>query len=462
MRKESSLIIYELNEIPQKVIVHYIRHKPKSFLAKICRETSFVETVTTDKGELHPWSSWPTFHRGVNNEVHKIKYLNQDLDSARNHPPIWEKLKNSGISIGIFGSLQSYPPLSGDKVSFFVPDTFSPSRKSYPTELEKFQKFNLSLTKRNTAHARSFQIKDVLNFLDIMLNNLVSISTVFRIVRHIISEKVNDNFKKRRSLLQPLIGFDVYYKYLYKNKPRFSTFFSNHVAGIMHRYWKDSFPEDFGMSKENIDYKEIKFNQNSLFKSMDIADKQIKKLYNLQKDRQGKLWIVSALGQQAKEWGDYIPEIALKSEQLFLNKIQCETKKITFVPSMHPDLNFHCDDNKNMKDFIENLNELRDLDNKKILIERYKPINNTFNFTIQSTKSISESKSILYKGKKYSLFDFGFEFVKRDNGTGYHINKGIFISSDPRDIDKLSSYNKKTDSIDTTLFHNYILSLFKI
>ena len=79
MRKESSLIIYELNEIPQKVLVHYIRHKPKSFLAKICREMSFAETITTDKGELHPWSSWPTFHRGVNNEVHKIKYLNQDL-----------------------------------------------------------------------------------------------------------------------------------------------------------------------------------------------------------------------------------------------------------------------------------------------------------------------------------------------------------------------------------------------
>ena len=28
--------------------------------------------------------------------------------------------------------------------------------------------------------------------------------------------------------------------------PAFSTFFTNHVAGVMHRYWRDVFPEDFG------------------------------------------------------------------------------------------------------------------------------------------------------------------------------------------------------------------------
>ena len=45
--------------------------------------------------------------------------------------------------------------------------------------------------------------------------------------------------------MQPILSFDLYFKCLNKYQPDFSTFFSNHVAGIIHRYWRDIFPEDF-------------------------------------------------------------------------------------------------------------------------------------------------------------------------------------------------------------------------
>ena len=41
--------------------------------------------------------------------------------------------------------------------------------------------------------------------------------------------------------MQAILSFDVYEKYLLKEKPEFTTYFTNHVAGMMHRYWDNLF-----------------------------------------------------------------------------------------------------------------------------------------------------------------------------------------------------------------------------
>ena len=95
----------------------------------------------------------------VNNKVHKIRFLNQDLSYASKWPPIWETLAKSEINIGIFGSLQSYPPMVNKNVSFYLPDTFSPAPDAHPKALEVFQKLNLRLAAKNKAVSRkSFQL----------------------------------------------------------------------------------------------------------------------------------------------------------------------------------------------------------------------------------------------------------------------------------------------------------------
>ena len=65
MRK---LIIYELNEIPQKLLEDFILSRPNSSLSYIYKEGVFTKTISSDIGELHPWSTWPTFYRGVDNK----------------------------------------------------------------------------------------------------------------------------------------------------------------------------------------------------------------------------------------------------------------------------------------------------------------------------------------------------------------------------------------------------------
>ena len=74
--------------------------------------------------------------------------------------------------------------------------------------------------------------------------------------------------------MQPLLSFDPYLGQLKSSKPQFSTFFTNHLAGMMHRYWYDYYPEQF---KNNI-RKKSTFKKNSIIKALDIADHQIKNL----------------------------------------------------------------------------------------------------------------------------------------------------------------------------------------
>ena len=80
---------------------------------------------------MHPWSTWPTLHRGVSNHLHGIKYINQDLNKAKKYPPIWEILVKNNLNVGIFGSLQSYPPKLNENYSFYLPDTFAPGPEAF-------------------------------------------------------------------------------------------------------------------------------------------------------------------------------------------------------------------------------------------------------------------------------------------------------------------------------------------
>ena len=47
-------------------------------------------------------------------------------------------------------------------------------------------------------------------------------------------------------MFQTLLFWDVFRKhYNPLVPPGYASFFTNHIAGVMHRYWKDVFPEDF-------------------------------------------------------------------------------------------------------------------------------------------------------------------------------------------------------------------------
>ena len=451
-----SLILYELNEVPLKVINSYIHLRKNSNISKLA-ESYLVPTVTYDIGELHPWTTWPTVHRGVNNSKHKIQFLNQNLDHAnKDYPPIWQYLLENGVDIGVFGSLQSYPPLSGDNVKFYIPDTFAPSFNTYPKSLRHFQRFNLKMARKNKAVAGSISIRDLSLFMHLFISGAVSYRAFILSIYQLIREFVHKPWKSLRPLLQPVIAFDYYTNLLRKTKPRFSTFFTNHVAGMMHRYWFHLYPEDYSdNAKQTI--KSSAFHQSSIFRAMDIADYQLGKLMNYAAEANADLWVVSSMGQAAIEREKYIPELLLINYKKLLDKCSLCPDDYEFVPAMQPDICFKCSTQDSLCKLQAVLSEICDSNGKRIFEQRYEPVNNTINFWLKKNQDLVSKNYAVFNGHHIPLKELGLQIISRDPGTGYHIPEGIFMAIGPN-CNILPRQNKP---VDTTCIYSLIQQLFR-
>ena len=57
-----------------------------------------------------------------------------------------------------------------------------------------------------------------------LLKRVLSIKVILKVLIHVFKEKLNPKYKIRRSLIQPILGFDLFYKSLNKFNPQFTTF----------------------------------------------------------------------------------------------------------------------------------------------------------------------------------------------------------------------------------------------
>lgn len=428
--KNKKLIVYELNELPPKLLNFYCKLKPYSTLAQLVKTGEVYTTTTKDHGELHPWTTWPTVHRGVGREVHQISYLNQPLEHLNAFPPVWEILQKNNISTGVFGSLHSYQEeFKSNNISFHLPDTFAPNANASHSGLKLFQKFNLALTQKNKATQRSISFRQIQQLLKLIYFREISVYPPLVALSHLLKEFLNKKFKPRRPIIQAYFTFDIYKKYLTRYQPQFSTFFTNHLASMMHRYWKYLFIDD-----KRID--QSSFQSKSIIRAIDIADKQISELIEIGKKYNYQLWIISSMGQDQIDWGDYVPEICISNFDSILKILQLDSNKYKMLPAMQPDICIKSYDKNHLSKLLEKLKFLVDSESKQILSVRYKPINNTVNLFINNSKSVPKDKEIFYLGKKYNINDLSIELINRDKGTGYHVPEGIFIADHPISLKK--------------------------
>ena len=241
-------ILFELNEVPLRVIRHFAERRPGSTFAKLLRDGPHWETTSPDSGHLSPWITWPTVHRGVSNDRHHLSALGQDTDSAdRDYPPLWKILARAGRNVGLFGSLHSYPlPADASDYAFYVPDTFAAGPECHPPELSVFQKFNLTMVDQSGRNVgRGVPARSALEFLKDAVGLGHRPGTMARIAGHIASEQVVRHRTVRRRTLQSVLSFDLFRHQLIDKKPDGAFYFTNHVASSMHRYWPATFPGDY-------------------------------------------------------------------------------------------------------------------------------------------------------------------------------------------------------------------------
>lgn len=308
-RQPRDVILYELNEVPWEVVDIYVKNRPDSNLAALLQEGQSQTTVHEDRPEqqgLQPWRTWPTLH--MSTYAHNSFDLGQDPTTFKGDP-IWDVAEAAGLSVGLFGPMQSWPARQFKHGGFYIPDTFSQDAKTYPQSLERFQTFNLAMTGAN-----GFSPDAVLNpkmlagtAVDMLRQGLTPRSAV-TLASHLVKERRDPRFKAFRSAMQAPLSFDLYWNAHLKHDPRLSIFFTNHVAGMMHRFWGDTMP---GYT-EKFEYDPDEVYGSFIVEAMDIADQQLGRIRKyLAKHPRTMLVVSASMGQGPVE--------ALKlSENLFV------------------------------------------------------------------------------------------------------------------------------------------------
>lgn len=257
MNQRRSFIFLELNEVPIRVVRHFAERHPNSAFGRILEVGRRWDTLTPDTGHLSPWITWPTLHRGVPGSKHGIRALGQPVDEVdRKYPPVWSILAGAGRSVGMFGSLHSYPlPPDADRYAFYLPDTFAAGPEAHPAELSAFQRFNLHMVDRSGRNVSSdLPVKEAFSFFSRSLPAGVRPMTLVKIARQLASERIWKHRSARRRTIQSILGFDLFLAQVLAKRPDASFFFTNHVASSMHRYWPATFTGDYQRTSWSADW----------------------------------------------------------------------------------------------------------------------------------------------------------------------------------------------------------------
>jgi hypothetical protein len=288
------VIVYELNEVPWEIVDRFVAHRPASALAGLLADGCSMTTVVDDSVPLQPWRTWPTFHTSLNTVDHRSFDLGQDPTTFCG-PTIWDVAEDAGLSVGVWGAMQSWPARQFKHGGFYMPDTFSSDAVTFPASLSRFQEFNLRATKENGFSSDApVRPSDLLRVgLDLARLGLTPRSAA-TLAGQLVKERREPRYKGRRSIMQAPLSFDLYWHLQKKEKPDLSLFFTNHVAGMMHRFWGDAAP---GYA-EDQHYPADPVFGGFVGAAMELADRQLARVRRYVGSHPGTLLLVAAsMGQ---------------------------------------------------------------------------------------------------------------------------------------------------------------------
>jgi hypothetical protein len=241
--RRRKVLLVELNEITWRLLDPLLRDGTLSTFADLIRRgvrgTPVAPEVPPD---LDPWISGTTVYTGRPPQEHGVKFLEQPPETVRG-PKLWDLVADAGKSVGVFGSIMSWPPRT-DVKGFWVPGTFSPGPETYPAELRPIQDLNLTYTRAHTPLA-SEPRPGKLALVKGLRRLGLRASTLAAVAGFIARRAVRAAKDWEKVSLQPLINLDFFAALWKKHRPDFSTFHSNHVAHYQHRYWRSTDPTPF-------------------------------------------------------------------------------------------------------------------------------------------------------------------------------------------------------------------------
>lgn len=351
-------ILFEVNEVPFTIWDRYAGAHPGSAIARLLAGANQFETVTPDKGyatirsaegklaheQLTPWSTWPTVHRGVANTVHGIYDIGQDTSAINaSYPPLWEVAATQGKRVGVFGSLHSYPIPAGQDYAFYVPDPFAAGSETVPDVAESFQAFSLAATRESGRNVGGLDRNAAARFVRDAPRLGLKPKTAVALAKQLAHERLKPEVATRRRAFQSVISFDIFEKLLSSEKPDLATFFANHVAAAMHRYWAAAYPDDYSGATGDAEWR--KTYANEIDYAMRAVDNMVGRLLQFcDTNPEYRLVVASSMGQAPTKAKRVLTELAITDQDRFMSRLGVPAGRWSHAVAMFPNYNFFVDE----------------------------------------------------------------------------------------------------------------------
>lgn len=245
------VILLELNELTPRLMERFIGAGKLPTFARFYRE-SRIFTTEADAGvaELEPWIQWITVHSGLGAHEHGVHDLGDGY--LVREKQIWDLLSDSGRKVWVCGSMnvQYRAPIRG----WILPDPWMTKVSPQPAdELLPYFRFVSANVLGHTLDRVPLTAAETFAFAAFMARHGLSGATVAAIARQLAAERLHPNVRWKRTTILDDLQFDLFRWVYQKERPDFSTFFSNSTAHFQHLYWRNLEPERFRVKPDSAD-----------------------------------------------------------------------------------------------------------------------------------------------------------------------------------------------------------------
>ncbi len=415
------ILLLEINEVPWRLLDWARENFDLPNLEAFSQKAATYTTVSSDLGELSPWVTWPSFHRGMNNKAHGIKNLGQDVTTFRG-VPIWDEYLSRGLSVGLCGSLQSWPPKPPGKGGFYVPDTFAHDDRCEPSWVEPLQRFNLAQVRINGRQVSSKIALSNLELIPSMVKARMSPHFFLQVAKQLASERIDPVRLARRPTFQAMLYWEVFEQLFdAKQPPAFSTFFTNHIAGLMHRYWNNIFPEDFPEQPKSAPRPHVRtfeFAFRVLDRILQQALRYQQQFPNL------ALVFASSMGQAAVHREHNGHEVVIGDVMKLLQALGLPTEDCRPLLAMVPQVALAIESATVRTRAVETLRQCKAVDGSKIFEVDVQGSTVTITALMLKRQALEAGHFFLDSQKTLRFEAAHIEVLKTEAGTGYHIPEG--------------------------------------